>query len=529
MRRKHNRATAAALASAMLAGTLAACSGGGGDAPAANAPASGGDAGAAKKSVTFTWLANDRVEGPVRNDWEVYKELEQRTGFKIEFQAVPQSAFEEKKKVLIATNSTTDFMMVTNQEGREHGPEKVFLNLQDYLAKAPNIKKFFDENPEAKAQSTAANGGLYTVPQIDSYIGAKGFNHAWYARKDLMDQYGLKAPTSPDELYQFLKGFKGKHPDSYPLTFFAQPLTDIGVYSVFLKMFTGLQGIVAWDPTKEQFGFAGNEKGFKDAILYMNKLYAEKLLDPEYALLTRAQYDERFINDKSFVTFFWKADMGPLEEKARKANGNQQFNFDGFLNFAASGIKNYQFARPVVGSAGIAIAANTKDKDSAVKLMDYILGDEGRKLFSLGIEGKTYKMVNGQPRYLEEFGTAPYNILRRDWGVWFPNVVQDNAIARLAWESGLDEETMNVNKAYEPIVVPAPRSFVKTKEEQDLEKSKLNNLNKYVEQKLAEFVTGKSPITDESLAQFVEQSKKLGAEDIVNMYNTAYKRTYGGK
>jgi len=27
----------------------------------------------------------------------------------------------------------------------------------------------------------------------------------------------------------------------------------------------------------------------------------------------------------------------------------------------------------------------------------------------------------------------------------------------------------------------------------------------------------------------VEQAKKLGAEEIVNMYNAAYKRTYGGK
>jgi putative aldouronate transport system substrate-binding protein len=77
--------------------------------------------------------------------------------------------------------------------------------------------------------------------------------------------------------------------------------------------------------------------------------------------------------------------------------------------------------------------------------------------------------------------------------------------------------------------VQAPKSYVKSKEEQDLEKSKLNNLNKFLDQKMAEFVVGKTPINDDTIKQFIDQAKKQGLDEIITMYNTAYKRTYSGK
>jgi putative aldouronate transport system substrate-binding protein len=524
--KQNKRKIAVTLSSVMLTGILAACSSGGGEKAVAPAATGAGQI----KPATYTWLAGDRVEGPVRQDWEIFKEIEKKTGAKIEFQAVPATSMEEKKKILIATNSVTDFIHVSNQDGREQGPEGVFLNLKDYLDQAPNIKKYYDDNPEAKAQATAANGGLYTVPNLDSYVGAKGFDNAWYVRKDLMDKYGIKSPTNLDEFYQMLKEFKKHNPDSYPLTVYPPaPGDKTSLYSIFMRAFTGITGLISFNPANEQFAFAGDQKGFKDALLFMNKLYSEKLLDPEYSLLTRAQYDERLISNKSFVTYFWKSDIEAIVKKGKTSSGNAEFNLDGFMQFAAPGVKNYQFARSVVSGNGIALSAKVKDKAAAVKVLDFLIGDEGKKLLSLGIEGKTYSMVDGKPRFLESFGTAPYNGLRKDWGVWYPGIGSDFAIARVAWESALDEKTKKINAAYEPIIIPAPRSYVKTKEEQELEKSKLSNLTKFMDQKMSEFVVGKAPITDDSIKQFIDQAKKTGLDEILNMYNTAYKRTYSAK
>ncbi|MFL1674451.1 extracellular solute-binding protein [Paenibacillus dendritiformis] len=480
-----------------------------------------------KSPIQFSWLAYDRVEGKVRQDWEIFKEIEAKTGVSVDFQIVSQEGLTEKRQIMIATNSVTDFIQVTTQEGRDHGPDNVFLNLKDYLDQAPNLKAFYEKYPEAAAVATGADGGIYTVPVIEGDAEGKGFNFIWYARKDVMDQYGLKAPETMDKFYQFLKVLKEKEPDSYPLISNGI-VGDTGLYTVFGRAFTGIQGFFNIDPATDKYAFAPYRDGYKESLIFLNKLYAEKLLDPEYSLLTQAQWEERMLKGRSFVTYFWKADLESLTEKGRKAS-TASFELDAIPQVAADGVKNYQFSRPVIGAMGRAISAKVKDKDRAVQFLDYLVSEEGSNYLSLGIEGKTYTIENGKPVYMKEFGTSPFNTLRKDWGVWYDLITLDNAKSREVWERGLSDKSKEINKKYEPYIVPAPKQIVKTEEELELEKSKLNNLNKYLEQKLTEFVTGKTPINDETYQQFLDQAKKLGADELLHMYDTAYTRTYGKK
>ncbi|WP_370570256.1 extracellular solute-binding protein [Paenibacillus sp. JCM 10914] len=476
------------------------------------------------KPVTFSWLVYDRVEGKVRDDWEIFKVLEEKTGVNVDFQIVSQEGLEEKRQIMIATNTATDFIQVPTQDGREHGPEKVFLNLNDYLDIAPNIKAFYEQYPEAKALATGTDGGLYTIPVLEGDAEGKGFNFVWYARKDIMDKHGIEAPTTLDGFYEYLKELKQLYPDSYPLIS-NTIVGDTGLYTTFGRIFTGVNGFYSQLPESDEYAFAPYHENYKPMLEFLNKLYAEKLLDPEYSLLTQAQWEERILTGKSLVTYFWKADLESLTVKARGA-GTADYELDAIPSIAADGIKNYQFSRPVVGTVGRAISAKVKDKERAVKFLDYLVGEEGGNYLSLGIEGKTYTMENGQALYNSEFGESPFNTLRKDWGVWYDMITLNNAKSRAAWEQGLSEKSKDINARYEAYIVPAPKQIVKTEEELELEKSKLNNLNKFLEQKVTEFVTGKTPINDETYQRFIDQAKKLGSDELLEMYNTAYKRTY---
>jgi len=475
--------------------------------------------------VTFTWLVYDRVEGKVRDDWEIFKEIEAKTGVKVEFQVVSQEGLEEKRQIMIATNTATDFIQVPTQDGREHGPDKVFLNLKDYLDMAPNLKAFYEQYPEAEALATGADGGLYTVPVLEGDAEGKGFNFIWYSRRDILDKDNIKPPETVEEFYQFLKTLKEKYPDSYPLISNAI-VGDTGLYTTFGRIFTGVHGFYNIDPTTDQYAFAPYHSGYKDMLVFLNKLYSEKLLDPEFSLLTQAQWEERILTGKSLVTYFWKADLESLVTKARNA-GIAEYDLDAIPSFAAEGIQNYQFSRPIVGTVGRAISAKVKDKERAVKFLDYLLSEEGTNYLSLGIEGKTYTMEDGKPVYNRDFGTSPFVTLRKDWGVWYDLITLSNAKSREVWERGLSEKSKDINARYEQYIIPAPKQIVKTEEELELEKSKLNNVNKFLEQKITEFVTGKTPINDATYQQFIDQAKKLGSDELLDMYNTAYKRTYG--
>lgn len=105
------RAYAATLTAIMFGGMIAGCSSGGPSAgtstpakdtggttapPSATTPAPA--ASQQPKAVTFTWLAANRVEGPVKQDWETFKEIEKKTGAKIDFQVISEEALPEKEK-----------------------------------------------------------------------------------------------------------------------------------------------------------------------------------------------------------------------------------------------------------------------------------------------------------------------------------------------------------------------------------------------------------------------------------------------
>jgi putative aldouronate transport system substrate-binding protein len=480
----------------------------------------------APNGITLSWLAVNRFEGAVRDDWKIFQEIEKKTGVRIEFQTISPQALAERRQILIATNSVTDIIEVSNQEGRENGPEGVFLNLKNYLDIAPNLKKFYENNPEAEALATGADKGLYTIPKLDSYEESNGFDYAWWVRQDVMKTYGLQEPKNMDEFYELLKALKKHHPDSYPLTFQTPLRAKNGIFSALIRPFTGVEGIINFEPREGKYVFAPYHDRFMEALIYMNKLYKEGLLDPEFALITREQWNERLSSGKSFITYFWKADI-PLMNETGKAATDDHFDMYVMPPFAAEEEYNYQFSRSIVGGNGFALSANVKDKDKAVRFIDYLVSEEGRNYLSLGILGETYTIEDGKPYFNRDFGPAPYKILREKYGVWYGTITFDSAISRDAWENAMDENFQGIQKMYQPYIVPAPRNFVRTEEELDLEKSKLDNLNQFLEQELAKFIMGNVPINDNTFNQFISQAQKFGVDEIIEMYNNGYERTYG--
>lgn len=526
-KRKH--AVHAGATSVLCAALIAGCGSSaenGADRPAPAAAAEEQPAAGQKlsgKPVTFKWLASDRREAPIRNDWETFQQIFEKTNVKIEFEPVPDGMV-EKRQILIATNSVTDFMPVPHTDVRLYGPQGIFLNLSDHLDKTPNIKKFFDQNPEAKALATAADGGIYSVPVVEGL----GFNYAWVVRKDLIDKYGLKAPNNPEEFYNLLKALKEKHPDAYPLIP-EKPTHDGGdrLFTALLRSFSGLEGYLPLDPSTGKYVFAPDHPGFRETLLYMKRLYDEELLDPEFAIIKGAQWEERLLSGKSLVTWFWKTRVETFNDSAKKSGLIPGYEMDVIPQFAAAGVKNYQYSRNVIGGNGLAISGKVKEKEAAVKFLDYLVGPEGSDYLALGIEGKTYETVNGAPKFLKSLGPGPYAFLRGKFGVWYPDINLDMGKSREA--EVLSEKAQAIEDLYKPLVIPAPKQLVLTETENEVQKAKRDNLNKYLDQKISEFIAGRTPIDDGSLRALIEQSVKLGAYELRDMYNKAYERTYGGK
>lgn len=59
-----------------------------------------------------------------------------------------------------------------------------------------------------------------------------------------------------------------------------------------------------------------------------------------------------------------------------------------------------QYSYPFTG-IGAAVSATAANPEQIVKWLDYKFGQEGHMLFNFGIEGQSYKMENGYPKYMD--------------------------------------------------------------------------------------------------------------------------------
>src|SRR5699024_2027593 len=63
---------------------------------------------------------------------------------------------------------------------------------------------------------------------------------------------------------------------------------------------------------------------------------------------------------------------------------------------------------PLANMGGFVVTSDNKYQEATVRWMDYFYGEEGAKLFFMGVEGVTYEVnADGDPEYLDEIENNP--------------------------------------------------------------------------------------------------------------------------
>jgi len=476
--------------------------------------------------ITYSYFLSERADAPVKQDWEIMKKMQERTGVTIQFEPTPHESFEEKKMILIATDSIPDiFSNLSAAEARQYGPDGLFLNFKPYMDKGlmPNVAKWYEKYPDAAVLSTAPDGGIYAIPVFaeENYL-----SFAWMGRKDILDELGLSMPQNTEQFYQVLKRLKEAYPDSHPFIMdVLDPFGRYGLYRDFTQMFTETDGVIGYNFRTNQYEFAAEMPEFKEMLVFLNKLYAEKLLDPEFALMPPGQLEERLLTGKAFITNHFKGRIDTFTQKARQADANTTYLMNPLLPFALEGKEPFQIVKPVVFELNnIALSAKVKNPEIAVQFIDYLYSEEGTDLTNLGLDGVTYRIDDGKPRYLEEIEKDLVATLRRDYGVVYDGIRMAGHNKSQAARTVTDDIALT-DEMYAPFAKQPAPIRVPNDQENELEKEKLPNLKKHFEQKLTEFVMGKTPITDENLKKFIDQSNQLGATELVDVYNQQLARS----
>ncbi|TVY05417.1 extracellular solute-binding protein [Paenibacillus cremeus] len=479
------------------------------------------------------------------NEIAVFKELEKRTGIHIEFihpASMDAAAIKEQFNLMVASGDLPDLIYYNWINDYNGGPNKaikdgVILPLNDLVDKyAPNLKAFMASDPKANKQLRTDDGTIYVFPEAQSPNQFAKVNpnpnpafqtFGWQIREDWLEKLNLKKPETIDDWYEVLKAFKTKNPsgsgkgDEIPLA-----PKGAGDLQNWVRAWGINYGFYV-DNGKVKYGPYTPE--YKDSLTTLAKWYKEGLIDPDFGITDAKQFDAKVMGNRagSWVgstsgTFGRFVQLMKAKDPSVKLGGT--------VPPYVKGTKSYNFnidEIKVASGGGVAISAKSKYAKEAAMWLDYGYSPEGGLLNTFGIEGQSYKMVNGSPQLLPEITNNPQGLSidealskysRGSGGLAFimtPEIWQQ----RMAlpeqqkiiglWKEGSYDRTM-------------PPGVTPTIEESTKMASVLSQVNTYRDEMFSKIIMGQVPITE--FDNYMAKLKQMGIEDAIKIQQAAYDR-----
>lgn len=489
---------------------------------------------AAAQPLSLTWMRYEHPSQAIVANSKAVQEIAKRKNVKLNLQSVPQSNYDDKKKTLIATNTLPDVMLVKQDDIQNFADTGTFLDLTPYLDKMPNLKKVISQQPEINKNKI--DGKLYGFPLVANWQGVGG--QLSMIRVDVLDKLGLKKPTTYDELYQVMKKMKEANPDSYPFTArAANGLTGTEnlinpISFAFGSGYTTFNGTkVYYEPKDKTYKFGPAMPEFKEAITWLNKLYKEKLLDPDYATATSQIWQEKLNSGKSFYFQDNNGFASTFNINLQKKDPNAKFDMLDTMTTPSGAKRNLIYALGHLSESYV-INAKVKNPEQVVQFMDWFYSQEGIEVTNFGVKGEDFTGENGDykltdavvNKYKDRQPSAFY-ALQSEYGTGYLGLGIDNDDhAGLPFNT---KEWVDWNtKASKGLAAGENVQFVNdppfTKEEREKLKQIRTQLDAYLAQNMDKFI-----VTDGALKDwdnFVKQLKAKGADDIVKIYNDALAR-----
>ena len=406
----------------------------------------------------------------------------------------------------------------------------MFADYNDYLEYMPNLRKTFEDYPEALKAVKETNGAIYRLPYIE--ISATMTQVRPYYRTDILEEAGIPVPTTTEEFYQALKTLKEKNGVAAfcPINLSEANYWGAALYAAFGPSVNpdfedDGTGKVVFNRTSEQY---------KHYLEYMRKLYQDGLMDPEY-LTADSEYVLGLAREGK--TAF-------LQGEAHSLTADDFKDGEFHLSVTAPFTSEYDSERKVlaqlpVSANGFFLNAKSENLVPLVKALDIMFATdevvEGSGLlgesFCYGLRGVhyvknddgTYDLITPEG-YDGSFTDFQYNKL-----------IADNAGRATDLEGYITSTPGNAQArqiGFRDNVFPYacdnsevfPSSMLKfTSEEQDVITNKYTDIQSHVDEMKAKFITGLVDI-ETGWDEYCATIETMGIQDVLKVYQASYER-----
>ncbi len=495
--------------------------------------------------VTYTMMYSDHENYPYKEDWLLWKAIEEKTNVKFDLTIVARTDYNDKVSATVNSGSAP-FIIPKVYDSTSYEDGGQIVPISDWVQYMPNYQKAVKEwnmQPDLN-QNLTQEGKYFRLPGMwESTAG--GYSLA--IRKDVFEAAGVdlsgEANWTWEDFYAALVKVKEHTGKDYvwsdqfqfgsTMNLAATSYGVTGGYSTDGGDW-GLKNGVKFDFDKGEFYFADTTDEYKEYLKMLRKFYADGLLDPETFTQDSATAKAKFYRGDSFVI-----------------NMNYQILSD-TLNgkMTVDGAELY-FLTPPMGSEGniklssaagrlengIMISQNALDElgeEEFIKMLRFIdwlwYSDEGQTLSLWGVEGETYtksadgKFVLNPDIYYNGINPGAPKQLNVDYGfgggVFAYGGSVDLRYSKFSEGEVEWNERVDANRKDMTVMPPILAD--------ELEKEDMNliqvPLMDYVNTAALEFITGKRDI-DADWANYVSECEAKGSTKYIDMANEIYQKT----
>ncbi len=412
---KTRRLVGLALAVALLAGAFAGCK------PSDNtssktpiASNTSGSSGMSELSNNTLKLTvgrpqfNEPAEGkPVQNMWNEMMAEYLGCTLDITWEESLFADYNTNQTTKMASGQFPDVLAFSAQNKdlpNQYGYKGMLADINQYKDFYTYYNKFIEGTPGKEEGVFNDDGTMFAF--YDGYVnennvqGAQSFTGFAY-RFDLLKKNNLEPATTLDEYTALAKKLKELYPDAYPIS---NSTKDYAFYRGFVGIFHTWDTLY-WNGTEWKYG--PEEDTFREMIVYLNGLYKDGLIDPEFVTDTSDMATAKALNGKILtIPTLWAGSVSGWNASNEKSDPSMEWGL-AYLPSKDGKMVSWKWGSKLPGytlskNFGIMINKNAKNIDWIVKMIDYQYSDELIDAMNWGVKGDTYDIVNGKKDYTEK-------------------------------------------------------------------------------------------------------------------------------
>lgn len=450
-------------------------------------------------------------------DDPIIAEIEKKTNTDITLNLANSSNVLSDYSILVASGSVPDVTVLSAFQYYQFVDQGIYLEVDDLVEKyGQNIKKAVGDVWDSSWKTLDIDGKHYAIPKVTS-----PGKYLTVARKDWMENLGIETPETLDQYIDMVKRFTTEDPDkngqndTYGLSY-----VGAGSNSAYVTGFAHIFGAYGIQPNihmikDNKLHASSVSPEYKEAVKTIAQLYQEGVIDPEFFIQKADQAKQKAATGKIGSSVGWWSLVPEIlmqQWSMKEINPDAEWAILPAIK-GPEGKAGFR-AQPAIQTT-ISISKDTENPVAVMKLLDYIVSEEGWQLASKGIAGVHYDPATGEQTEEGKKGSA------EKWLGVMSGILSNVTVQEADWEKNSPEKWEYIKAAKEMPLYESDMYSIVTDESTRLS----SEIKKLEEEWFIKFVTGEKSI--EEFDAYVKDWEEKGGLTVAKSYADEYNRRNG--